>query len=305
LDTVDLGLSQLLLANSRTPYQELADKLGLSVNAVHKRVQGLLETGVIRAFTAKVSLTYLRAVTVWVFGRSEAEPFEEVHLKLQNDDSTYWVSYSSANFIYVGGYLRDISELERYVSFVKREAVMREPMVGLLVMPPSDSPPEKLFPLDFKIIKALHRNARRPLSEVAVEVGASARTLQRRLDAMVSKGLVELSIEWYPDVSNDIVSLSHFHLSPTTDRRTFTQDLWRRYSPNVLFFMDFSNLPGETVAFTWSNSMRELKDLRDRLAKEEGVESLNMNVLQIGFLSDTWRDRLLLERSAGSDPRAE
>ena len=76
------------------------------------------------------------------------------------------------------------------------------------------------------------------------------------------------------------------------------QALVRRHAPNVLFNTYFSNLPDEIVAFTWTNSMREQNELRDRLAKEEGVESVTQNVLQIGFLSDTWRDELVLDKTA-------
>ncbi len=47
-------LIQLLLSNSRLSYAELAEKLNLPVNAVHKRIQLLIETGVIRKFTAKL-----------------------------------------------------------------------------------------------------------------------------------------------------------------------------------------------------------------------------------------------------------
>ena len=45
----------LLSANSRSSYAELAEKLNLSVNAIHKRIQLLIEKGIIRRFTASSS----------------------------------------------------------------------------------------------------------------------------------------------------------------------------------------------------------------------------------------------------------
>ena len=41
MDKTDIILTQLLLRNSRLPYRELAEKLDLSVNAVHKRIREL------------------------------------------------------------------------------------------------------------------------------------------------------------------------------------------------------------------------------------------------------------------------
>jgi DNA-binding Lrp family transcriptional regulator len=46
MDKTDIALSMLLLNNSRLPHRELAEKLGLSVNAVHKRIQALKDAGI-------------------------------------------------------------------------------------------------------------------------------------------------------------------------------------------------------------------------------------------------------------------
>ena len=56
MDRTDITLCKLLLANSRIPIRELADKLGLSVAAVHGRIQGLRDAGIIKAFTARIGL---------------------------------------------------------------------------------------------------------------------------------------------------------------------------------------------------------------------------------------------------------
>jgi Lrp/AsnC family leucine-responsive transcriptional regulator len=73
MDETDVALSLLLLQNSRLSYRELADKLNLSVNAVHRRIQALMKAGIIRAFTAKVSSHILNMVTIHVFGKSEVQ----------------------------------------------------------------------------------------------------------------------------------------------------------------------------------------------------------------------------------------
>ena len=297
MDRTDLALCMTLLANSRTPYQELADSLGLSVNAVHRRIMALVEEGVIKAFTARVGMLALRAVNVWIFGRSDAVPLEEVHLRLQKSDMVYWVAYSGGGFVYVGAYLQDISRLDELVTFVEAEAKMKEPTVGILSPPPPQRPEEKLQPLDYLIIRALHRDARKPTSEVALEVKASARTVQRRLDRMVKLALVELSLEWYPDASNDIVSLCDAKLAPGNDKWKVGEGLRARLGPHVLFNMYFSNFPDLFISFLWTNSMRELKELKESMLTEEGVESIAANVLSTGYMFDTWRDKLLLEGS--------
>ncbi|HVP23003.1 MAG TPA: AsnC family transcriptional regulator [Conexivisphaerales archaeon] len=298
MDRVDLALCQLLLSNSRTPYQEMADRLGLSVNAVHKRVMSLVESGVIRAFTARISLQALNVINVWAYGRSDSPTVDRLHLELSKNDKVYWVSYSGGGFVYIGGYLRDVSQLGEFTSLAKTVGRIEEPEFG--IMPTGTGPPaEKLQPLDLAIIRSLHRDARRPVSDVALDVKASARTVQRRLDRMLRERLVELSLDWYPDVSNDIVSLGHAKVSSGRDRNKVGDALWARLMPNVLFNVYFSNMPDRFVSFLWTNSMRELSGLKEKILGENGIESFSVNVLSLGYLFDTWRDKLLFAETTG------
>jgi hypothetical protein len=45
-----------------------------------------------------------------------------------------------------------------------------------------------------------------------------------------------------------------------------------------------------------------MDDLRERIGRENGVESVVLNVLQIGYMFDTWRDKLLPRTRASSLP---
>jgi DNA-binding Lrp family transcriptional regulator len=218
MDRTDVSLCLSLMMNSRTPYHELAAKLGLSINAVHKRIKAMIDSGIIRAFTARTSLLSLGVVPVWVFGRSEAPHPSEVHLRLKTNDSTYWVANSGGGYVYVGGYLRDLSELDSFVTFVKREGGVTDPTVGIIPQPASPFPKAELRQLDRQILASLHKDSRKPVSDVASEVSASAKTVHRRLEWMIENGLVDLSIDWYPDASNDIVALCHASLDSRADR---------------------------------------------------------------------------------------
>ena len=301
MDETDVVLSMLLLGNSRIPYRSLADKLGLSVNAVHKRIQRLMELGIIRTFTAKLSLSALKAFGILVFGRSGVQSIDEACKKLGNHELTYWVSVGGGNHLYVAAYLQNISQLEPYVDYVKKEAEMSEPTVGI-------NPPETdsafpatprdtaLYPLDYQIIHALHRNSRRPVSKVAEELSVSAKTVRRRLSRMVRQRLIELSIQWYPDASNDIMTFFHLNLKASADKGNFGSLLLQKYTPNLLFYWSFINLPNQLVCVVWTNTMRKLQDIRKSLQSEEALESVVPNVLYTGYIFDTWRDKLLSEK---------
>jgi len=192
-----------------------------------------------------------------------------------------------------------MSELEPFVDFVKREAEMEDPIVGIMPSPSRRSSEDKLYTLDYQILKALHKDSRKPAADVALEIHASARTVQRRLERMMDKSLAELSIDWYPDASNDIVSLCHVNLTAGAEKLKAEAHLRQTFSPHILFGVIFSNLPNQMILFVWANTFRELEDLKERIRKTEEVDSMMVNVLQIGYLFDTWRDDIIFEKSQG------
>jgi len=296
MDRTDVSLCLALMADSRTPYHELASKFGLSINAVHKRIAAMMKMGIIRTFTAHPSLVSLGIVPVWVYGRSEAEHPGDLHKILSTDDHTYWVANSGGGFVYVGGYLRDISELEKYVAFVKGLGQISDPTVGII---PSSGrrPKESLRPLDFQILSSLMKDSRKPVTDVAADVNASAKTIHRRLEWMMEKQLADFTIEWYPDASNDIISLCHVQATHHFDRQKVLESLREKFSQNILVEILFSNIPNAAAIFMWTNSMKQMEDLRERIGEAEEVKSVMLNVLQIGYIFDTWRDKLVQENA--------
>jgi DNA-binding Lrp family transcriptional regulator len=84
MDKTDIALSMLLLGDSRLSHRELSEKLGLSINAVHNRIQELKAAGIIPKFTAKISLFALDAVIATIFGVSEDESLRDVHAFICN-----------------------------------------------------------------------------------------------------------------------------------------------------------------------------------------------------------------------------
>jgi DNA-binding Lrp family transcriptional regulator len=299
MDRTDLIICQLLLLNSRRSYRELADALNLSVTAVHKRIQSLVELGVIRKFTAKIGFGALNAIHVIIFGASKITPLHDLKAKLAKQGSIYWLAIGGGNFLYIGAYLKSIAELEPLVNFCKETAGMLEPNVGITSFASPFINPEAyrthdttLYDLDYQIIRSLKDNSRKATSEIAEELRVSAKTVRRRLSRMMTLGLVELSIEWYPDASNDIITIFHFQLKPQADRNS-VGTIFKKYSPNMIFYWGFSNIPNSFIAFVWTNTMKELQGIRENLEHEEAMRSVSPNILYTGYIFRTWRDELL------------
>ena len=201
---------------------------------------------------------------------------------------------ASGNYLYVGCYIRNIGELECIADFVREVAEISEPKVGIvtwgMVLP---TPVEPFDDLDWRIIYLLKEDSRKPRAEIAEAVNASAKTVRRHLDDMIRNYYIDLGLRWYPDKGNDIITIFHMRSRPGV--KFDQQDLMRRYTPNLLYAMSFSNLPGEHLLVTWTRSMKELKELGARLRGEDMFDSISPSILYTGEIYSTWRDKMTIE----------
>ena len=301
MDRTDIILCELLLADSRTSYRELADKLGLSVNAVHKRIQMMMDIGVIREFTARLSLSGLQGLTVVMFGKSEPLSLDEVKRDLQASGKVYWLAVTGADFLIVGAYLKNLGELESCIRFVKETCHMASPFIGIMAPAPLPHPDEAskgMQKIDYKIVASLHSNSRKTISQVAAELSLSAKTVRRRLAWMERNQLLEFSIDWYPDASNDIMTLFQIFVTPGNETWKIGTKMVRDFSPNFLFPMLFNNAPEVFFAFVWTPTTKELRQLCESLDKYEGVQRIVPNIIYSGFIFETWRDRIIEEKGS-------
>lgn len=291
-------LCQLLLANSRLSYRELAEKLDLSVTAIHNRIQSLIDVGIIRKFTAGLSIFAQNAIHVFIYGNSKTNSISNLKPKMEKQGSIYWLAVGGGNVLYVGAYLRNISELESLVRFVKETAEMPEPTVGLTGSPvpallknAKINPDNKLCELDYKIIRSLQDDSRKATSLIAEKLGISTKTVRRRLTRMVNNYLIQFSIEWYPDASNDIMSIFHVNLKDDANPNAPNLILQKHY-PNTIFYWSFSNIPGSYVFMVWTPTTKELKDIRESMEQEPAIKSVAPNIIYTGYIFKNWRDEI-------------
>lgn len=296
LDKIDVIMCQLLLANSRTSYRELAEKLDLSVTAVHNRIQTLTDMGIIRKFTANLSILAQNSIHILIYGTSKANSINNLKPKLEKHGSIYWLAVAGGNVLYIGAYIRNIAELDGLVRFVRENAEIPEPTVGLTSSPIPAAIKliqikTDLYDLDYKIIRSLKDDSRKPISEVAEEIGVSSKTVRRRLTYMRKNFLIQLSIEWYPDESNDIISIFHVHFG--NDAHPNAADaILQKYYPNTLFYWGFSNIPGSYVFMVWTPTSKELKEIREAFEQEASIQSVAPNVIYTGYILPSWRDKI-------------
>lgn len=282
MDVIDLKLQQKLIENSRLTYRELAKITNMTVSAVHKRIKKLEEDEIIIAYIARPNMFVLNCLTVVIWGTSTAKSLDAVCNELGQHESIFSTAITSGKFIYISAYLRNISELQEYGSYVTRTAHLSDPTIAILNKP-FTSVPEPLTQIDYKILKALNRDARKPIIDIADEVGLSAKTVKKRLDRMIENNLASFSIEWSPLYTDSFLTLFHIKLNPGSDLYSTMQHLSTKYSQNIFVCASFSNIPNFILLEIWTKTPRDAQLIQEEL-QTEGFNDVVPHI----FLSISW-----------------
>lgn len=296
-----MALSRMLMRNSRTPYSELGKELGLSPQMVHRRVQHLMDVEIIRGTYAALSFKAMKAMWVIVHGWSKANSMDEVAKELRDDQHVAIMQVASGNYVYVHGNVTDAVGLGELVSSVQRGAKLSEPQVGIVHTPPLEH--AGLSGMDLRIIKALANDTRRPVNEIAEELGTTAKTVRRRLDRLMKEDLVQLSINWQPDTMGDMVSQIHLVLKDGVPNERAAYLMIKKYGPGIIRSYTFSNVPGLIVLTYCNRNAREMQDTCKELEGEGIFTSVVPNVIRAIYHFPEHREAVLKEmlRKAGKN----
>ncbi|MFW9773133.1 MAG: winged helix-turn-helix transcriptional regulator [Candidatus Thorarchaeota archaeon] len=302
MDAIDISLSMILIANSRIPYKELAEKFEMSVNSIHKRVKSLVELGVIRKFISKLGFANFPGITnIIIFGNSNIKQKKQLINKLGENEYIYNVAQGSGNTFYIHAYLRNIRELDNLVLFVRKTGSLTNMIIGIdKGIPPIAIEQLNIKPLtdlDYLITFALKNNSRKSISDIALEVGASTKTIRRRLDRLTENFLVQFQIDWYPDKTGTIISMIQIELdiNRIIDDRELEDKLKEKLGSHIIFTWSFSNLPNLKIISIWTQSMKELQELQ-ALLLSGNFDIVDLTILIEGKMFPTWIDTFLEEK---------
>lgn len=190
---------------------------------------------------------------------------------------------------------RDDADLKRKLQLISR-LTDQQRIVGFYerAMP---TPNRALISLDWRIVKALRGNARRPLEEVAAELGVSTRTVRRRFDQMQRLGDVDtvavVDLGRIPDVR--IFNLV-FYLDDPQDkqamaaiRKEFDASFLLAWQPPSADFGSF-----HTAQF--ANSNEEMEAIRRRGAALPGVSRAEISIPCGAYYHGEWLDEAIAAR---------
>lgn len=292
-------LIQMLMNDPRATYRELADVLGMSVQAVHRRLQLLHEAGIVLGFTTSISIPYLEAIPITIYGRAPGRTKTEVSGAFDANDSISGVLFGSGGAMVIFALLRKITELDTLIASVKAGTGMQQPWVGIESVRPSGTRPatavtEPLSPLDLRIASSLARDARKASTDVAKELGVTAATVNRRLERLDAIGALEYIVMLHPGFSGDIVSIFQVDIDEGSDRSEVIARLRSKLGATAEYYRSFVNVPDRFSFAAWNSTLRDLEITIDKVIDERGVRLAVPDIMFTGWYHPAWRDRMLM-----------
>ena len=291
MDEIDLTIIKKLFGNSRLTYRELADMIELGVSAIHKRIRKLEDDGVINAYTARPSISALKSLWIIIFGTSKARSLEAVSKELGQHENVEFIAIAGGKFLYISGFLRNISELQDYSSYASKVSQIDNPTIGIINIP-YVTIPEPLTTIDYKILRILNRDARKSITGIADDVGLSAKTVRKRLNQMIENNLVLFSIEYTPLYDDSFITVFHGSLKEGTDINATTKYLEKKYDQNIAHCYSYSNIPNFITITSWTKTAQESQMLQKEL-QSEGFKDVVPHIFLSLSWYDCWVDQLL------------
>jgi DNA-binding Lrp family transcriptional regulator len=291
--------------NSRVPYQELANTFKMSANSIHKRIKAMVNIGIIKKFATQLNLATFQPTpsNVIMFGDSKAKNIKGLIEKLGANENIYTVSQHSGNLFIIYAIIRNLSDLEHLVSFIKQTAEIPDLKVGLeSTLMPSEADLDiareaKLSNTDFLIVNSLKDNSRKSIVEIAGEIGVSTKTVRRHLDWLIEKNLILFTIHWYPDKCSEDTAWIILTIKPSikVDKKKIIESLRDNLGQKILLVWTFSTLPNTIIICVWINTMKELQKIQSSL-NSDYFESVSINIGIEGKIFPTWREKYLEDK---------
>ena len=187
LDSVDIGILRALEKDCRVSYQELGRELGMTANAVKKRMNRLVESGTIHYYAVYLDYAMADVVSYIALIQTQGKHRErEILAEIVEDSHVYSVGMlSDGGCIIFAQYDRSeapgvFEEFLRSIGGVRDIEVHRELS--------SEGSVVEFSPLQVRVLRCLLEDARMPTTEIAARTGLTPRRVRRLLSQLKEGG---------------------------------------------------------------------------------------------------------------------
>jgi len=207
VDKLDKVILLDLSNNCRLPYQTLAKKLKISSNAVKKRVDRLIEDGVIERFSVELSLEMFAGDAALIILETDGTENEQEFCDNLGENSMIGLvgPCSGSMYMLFATYIGTVGLSELGI-FLRTRKSVKSVEIFPLIYPRGKR--VKYSKSHLKVLRCLIADVRMPVADIAHKTELSARTVRRLIDEIIEGEGVKLSLSWDLNAGDGIVMIA-------------------------------------------------------------------------------------------------
>jgi len=197
MDDKDLEILKILLFDARLPYESIAKKVKETPYLVKKRINNLVDLGVIQKFTTNLNfLIFQKSVCYTLADVKPGIDQQDLIERIGQLDEVGGGAISLQNKMQIIHTYSDDHEFKKNLEKLMQFEEIQNTENFILLIPPSlDFKSERLTKTDWKIINSIKDNCRKSDVEIANELGISSKTVKRRLKYLRENTIIIFMID--------------------------------------------------------------------------------------------------------------
>ncbi|MFX1307394.1 MAG: winged helix-turn-helix transcriptional regulator [Promethearchaeota archaeon] len=197
MDDKDIEILKLLLFDGRMTYESIGKKVQLTPYLIKKRINNLVDLGVIMKFTTNLNfLMFQKSVCYTLADVKQGVDQRELIIRIGQLDEVSGGAISLQNKMQIihiysddYGFKKNLEKLMEFEEIENTENFI------LLIPPSLGFKNERLNKTDWKIINSIKDNCRKTDIEIANELGISSKTVKRRLKYLRENNIILFMID--------------------------------------------------------------------------------------------------------------
>jgi len=278
LDSLDKAILIALDGNCRLSYQSIADTVGVTANAIRKRMERLIEEGVIEEFVVllrpeMVGSEYLVGL-LYTDGTEDEDEFIEYLGANLNVIQVGQLVTSKNRLYFVNCEYIGTQGLKDLGAFFRQLDSVTDIELHTILIPRGNK--FNLKRLHLLVLNLLLEDARMSVSQIANRLGITARRAGRAIQEMQESGAFWFSMRWNLSLGDN----HEFYLKLNYDERNSTKesiDEWFRINyPNEYWFSFCSAMEPVLFAKFVADHFRDAQPIAQTVKNEKFCKSVDI-----------------------------
>lgn len=295
LDLVDRQILGFLIRDCRTPYREIAKSLGMSTTAIKSRVDDLLASGVIIDFAVEFSadMTGSEVLLVWLQTDGTEDKEQFISDIAANKGIVQITSVYGGDYVIFAEYtssvelaaLSEVFRSNRHINSVEMHTLLSQ-----------RGKKTNLKNLQLRVLKALLKDARMLISDIAKETGLTVRTVRKTLRELKESEAIRFGLRWRLNLADRLTFLTKIRWDPKQASRDDIIKLLSEKYGNLFWDLFISVSDPFMVGLATVDNLNAVDNLTNELKSHTAIQYCEAFIYRPGYRLKSLK-RLYLEEA--------